>query len=125
MSEKQSGQNVKVIINRIISDLEHLGTEINKLLGEIYASVAPFGIGNKNGKKIKMRPPTNGLKYPEVRKMIIDLREQFDTVIQIEGAIKKKWPRNPEKHVSKSSIHRFITKAKQKKLNYSYFKISD
>jgi hypothetical protein len=55
-------------------------------------------------------------RFPEVREMILSMRRQGRSFLAIEQAIKATWPDKPEKHVSKSSIHRFWTRAKKGKL---------
>jgi hypothetical protein len=118
MNDQTTLENADIIINRIASELERLKSEIDKLLGQIYRKtevVAP-GIGNRKTRRVT--PPSSGLKYPQVRKLIIDLRGKLFTINQIMKAIKMKWPRKPEKHVSKSTINRFIMMARQARLDY-------
>ena len=118
MTNQNPLQNTGTIINRIGSDLERLKSEIEELLGQIYRGIGEVAPGNGNRKKMRKTPPSSGLKYPEVRNLIIDLRGKLYSIKQISKAIKKKWPGKPEKHVSKSSVHRFIMRAKQGNLDY-------
>ena len=123
MSDQNYVENADNIINRLASDLERLKPEIDKLLGQIYGNAGTV-MSNGKIKKRRMTPPVSGLKYPEVRNLIVELRGQACSIKQIVNAIKNKWPKNPEKYVSKSSIHRFIMRAKQGQLHYYDFDIS-
>lgn len=114
MHDQNYAENADNIIHRLASDLERLKSEIEKLLSQVYGSK----------KKRRMTPPSSGLKYPEVRNLIIELRGKPYSINQIVNTIKEKWPENLEKHVSKSSIHRFIMRAKQGQLYYYDFDIS-
>jgi IS30 family transposase len=118
MNDQTTLENTDIIINRIASELERLKSEIDKLLGQIYRKTELVAPGNGNRKTRHMTPPSSGLKYPEVRNFIIDLRGKLFSINQIVKAIKMKWPRNPEKHVSKSTIYRFIMMARQGRLDY-------
>lgn len=48
-----------------------------------------------------------GLRDPEIRATIIQMRKSGASFDGIEAAIKKKWPKQPEKWSSSSAIHRF------------------
>ena len=56
-------------------------------------------------------PFFGGFRFADVRKMIIDLRQNGVTYTEITSQIKERWPHDPRRHVTKSAVQRFWTKA--------------
>ncbi|MBE7415121.1 MAG: hypothetical protein HS130_07805 [Deltaproteobacteria bacterium] len=48
-----------------------------------------------------------GLRCPEVKELVLRLRREGASFVEIEQTIKDTWPNEPEKHVTKSAAHRF------------------
>jgi len=49
-----------------------------------------------------------GLEFPEVRKLALSMRRDGRTGHAIIATIKKQWPNEPEKLISKSALYRFF-----------------
>lgn len=57
-----------------------------------------------------------GLKFSDIRKLIIELRKEGTSGRGILQAIKEKWPNEPDKWVSRSALYRFLERAREGRL---------
>ncbi len=74
---------------------------------------APNPLGLKKHRNHKL---IGGFRDPEIRTLIIKMRKKGEQFNDIESAIKAQYPDNPEKHVSRSAIHRFCEGARKGRL---------
>lgn len=74
-------------------------------------NINPMGKGKCFSKKL-----IGGFRDPVIRKMVMDLRSQGVYFPDITQAIKNAFPDSPEKHPSKSAVHRFYQDARAGRL---------
>lgn len=74
---------------------------------------APNPLGRKRCISHKL---IGGFRDPEIRDLIISMRKSGIDFDAIEKTIKKNYPDTPEKHVSRSAIHRFCESARKGRL---------
>lgn len=84
-------------------------------------SSAAFDIPNEpspphNRKRAPSMPFFGGFRFAEVRQMVIDLRQNGIPYTDIASRIKARWPEDPRRHVTRSAIQRFWTKARNGEL---------
>ena len=70
----------------------------------------PSASTNKRKRSPSM-PFFGGFRFADVRQMVIDLRHNGIPYTEIASQIKKRWPEDPQRHVTRSAIQRFWTKA--------------
>lgn len=89
---------------------------IRKDISEIKESIShlpqrrlplPPGFNPMGKRKFFSRRLYGGLKSPEIRSFILQLRREGQLYKDIAASVKERWPGQPEKHPSKSAIHRF------------------
>lgn len=73
----------------------------------------PISIERRRGYSSSFK---GGFKFPEVRSQVMALRRNGFTYQEIAQAVKEAWPNNPERHVSKSGVHRFMDRARKGRL---------
>ena len=73
-------------------------------------SALPVSLERRRSRKPMMG---SGLRFPEVREMVIRLCRQGMIYRDVAAAVAAAWPENPEMHVSRSSIGRFWDAARR------------
>jgi len=99
---------------------------IRKDLSEIKESISHLPLrrpalppgANTTGRKGKLysRRLQGGFRNPEIRAVVLKLRQEGQRYVDIASSVKKYWPDSPEKHPSKSAIHRFCVDARNGRL---------
>jgi|GEM_PF-2104509 len=73
----------------------------------------PIALERQRGRSM---PFYGGFRFSEVREFVIELRRLGYRYAEIADAVKARWPLDPERHVSKSAVHRFWAKARHGRL---------
>jgi len=98
---------------------------IQKELAEIKEAISqcpkrklpfPAGFNAAGRKRCLSQRLRGGLLDPEIRVTIMQLRKDGKRFEDIAAFIREHWPKQPEKHVSKSTIHRFFQAARNGRL---------
>jgi hypothetical protein len=90
-------------------DLNQLvGPEATLKIAKRYGSMALYFPKLKDGGNARGPRLVNGLRFPEVRSFICQMRRHGATGIEIQASIQAEWPQNPEKWISKSALSRFF-----------------
>lgn len=76
----------------------------------------PYGYNPMGKKKCFSQRLRGGLIDPEIRAAILKLRKEGQPYRDIAAHIKEHWPGQPEKHPSRSAIHRFCMAARNGRL---------
>jgi hypothetical protein len=76
----------------------------------------PPGYNPMGKKKCFSQKLRGGLKDPLIRATIMKLRKEGERFEDIAVHIREQWPNNPEKHTSRSAIHRFYQAARAGRL---------
>lgn len=103
---KKEVSDIHITLNQILSRLDNKPDLPEKRL-------RPNPMGEKCHFSHKLM---GGFRDPAVREMVMDLRGQGKHYSDIEFAVRDAFPGNPEKHVSRSSIHRFYDSARKGRL---------
>ena len=72
----------------------------------------PYGYNPMGKKKCLSQRLRGGFMDPEIRAVILRLRKEGQPYKNIAAHIKEHWPGQPEKHPSRSAIHRFVWSAR-------------
>jgi hypothetical protein len=109
--------NAKAIFN-ILEALQKDLSEIKERLDRIPARKIPSPAGhNPMGKKKCFSHKLMGaFKDREIRAFVMTLRAEGMKFDEIAARIRERWPYNPEKHPSRSAIHRFYQAARAGRL---------
>jgi hypothetical protein len=116
MKKDQISAEIKTI-KKEISDIHLTLNQINARLDnkpalpEKRLRPNPMGKGKHFSHKL-----IGGFRDPVVRKMVMELRKQGHQYTEIATTIRDRYPDNPEKHVSRSAIHRFYKSARMGRL---------
>lgn len=107
--------------DQVLQEIKAIRADISKIKERLDITIKtlppPAGSSNPYGhKKCFSHKLIGGFQNPEVRDMVISLHKQGLNFKKIETAIKERWPDNPEKHKSKSAIHRFCVAARNGRL---------
>lgn len=125
-------------IMRAFSAMERGETAAVVLIKDIAARLADMG---ERMKSLESRPPVHinlpddtalpislerkrahssnfqkGLKFPEVRELVLRLRGAGHTLDEVTAAVKAAWPAAPERHVTRSAAARFWINARTGRL---------
>jgi len=113
-------KDISIEIETIKKDIYDIKTTISEILSRFepktalpLAADAPNPMGKKRHISHRL---IGGFRDPNIREMIVDLRKQGKKFSDIEIAIKDAYPDAPEKHVSRSAIHRFCESARRGRL---------
>lgn len=109
--------NKEAIFNTLEA-IRHDLTIIKDKLDRIPVKKIPSPAGhNPMGKKRCFSHKLRGaLKDPEIRATVMNLRAEGMRFEDIATRIREQWPDNPEKHPSRSAIHRFYQAARAGRL---------
>jgi len=110
-------ENEQRIISLLEKALQSLA-EIKEAFSQCPKRKLPFPAGfNAAGRKRCLSQRLRGgLLDPEIRVTIMQLRKDGKRFEDIAAFIREHWPEQPEKHVSKSTIHRFFQAARNGRL---------
>jgi len=105
----------------IINLLQSIKKEISVIkdkVADCTKQKLPYRPGwNPLGKrKLYNRRLMGGLKVPEIRNTILQLKREGMSCMEMERYIKQHWPDQPALHVSKSAINSFIWSGRQGRL---------
>lgn len=121
----ESGQLVGLerfsrVLETVISEVSSLKQELAHLKAQQYIAInlpddtaLPVALERRRGRSMSFR---GGFRYPEVRQMVLDLRQKSLPYTEIVDAVEKTWPETPSRHISKSAVQRFWEKARTGKL---------
>jgi hypothetical protein len=84
--------------------------------GNIYAINLFRNIIKKRAGRSRYVCLFGGLRFPEIREVVLSMRKDGSPGGEIAQAIRDKWPDEPEKWVSRSSLYRFLERARRGKL---------
>ena len=76
----------------------------------------PHGFNPLGAKKCFSQKLRGPFKDPEIRKLILSLRKEGKSFVDLAQHIKGLWPDNPERWPSKSAIHYFCRAARNGRL---------
>ncbi|KQC09407.1 MAG: hypothetical protein APR55_10315 [Methanolinea sp. SDB] len=94
-------------------DLAHLKSRPPIMMNLPDDTALPVSIERKRGHST---PFLGGFRHKEVRDMVLALRRQSYTYGAITAAVKEAFPEKPDRHVSRSAVHRFCQKARDGRL---------
>lgn len=100
-------------ISAIQRDLAHLKSRPPVVMSLPDDTALPLSIERGRGRSVTFQ---GGLRHAEVRELVIELRRRSYTYKEITDAVRAAWPDDPGKHVSRSAVHRFWTKARHGRL---------
>ena len=102
--------NIRAILEAIQRDV----AEIKETVSQCPKKKLPFPAGyNPSGRRrCSSQRLFGGLKDPEIRAAIMRLNGEGKRLEDIAVYIRENWPRHPEKHVPRSTVHRFLQNAR-------------
>ncbi|MFZ4437104.1 MAG: hypothetical protein ACOYOS_01625 [Syntrophales bacterium] len=110
-------ENEKAILN----SLEEIKQSI-LAVKEIVSSIprkklpVPYGYNPMGKRKFFSRRLAGAFRSPEVREFVLQTRRGGQSYKNIAFGVKEHWPGQPEKHPSRSAIHRFCADARNGRL---------
>ena len=116
--------DAQIVAFQMATVLERITGSFEKLLGRVEnlesRPAVSFNLPNDSALPVSLerqrrrRPMMgSGLRYAEVRDMVIRLCRDSMTYKNVAKTVAARWPENPEMHVSKSSIGRFWDAARR------------
>lgn len=102
-------EEVLHLLRRIHAELSSLNNTLNTPIKPLHQGT-PAQPAKNSARFFK------GLKYPEVRSLILRLRKEGTGFKEIEEVVKASWPNEPRKHVTRAAAHRFWQSAKAGRL---------
>ena len=105
----------------IFEILAAIQTDLSEIKEQLYRiptkkTPSPAGYNPMGKKKCFSHKLMGPFKYPEIRTSVMNLRAEGRKFEEIAAHIRGCWPDNPEKHPSKSAIHRFYQAARAGRL---------
>jgi len=115
-------QQINTVLEKIEPQLVNINIKLDDILIKLQQKPLPLLPEKANApnplghRKCRNHKLFGGFRDPAIRRFIISMRKQGEQFTNIAIAIKEKYPDNPEKHVSRSAIHRFCEGARKGRL---------
>lgn len=110
----RSLENQIADLRKLREELDDLSNRIQEMKALLRHSIQSMDSADKKSQKAYAHsiPPLGPLRDPEVQTTIIGLRKNGHTYEEIVKELHKKWPNDPDRIPSRSTVHRFCNKAK-------------